>query len=105
MCSIEGKQRGLCIKEFEGTNRGGYTEGLDCGLRPTEPGKFVETMCPLKSQSDLLNQAVSEKQNYEIVKQIVCDSYLNHYQAIVDRIIEGDETAELPNWLAHCEVE
>jgi len=29
MCSEEGKQRGLCVREFEGINRGGYTEGAE----------------------------------------------------------------------------
>jgi len=98
MCSEEGKQRGLCIREFEGINRGGYTEGAEC---LTQLGK---TMCPLKDWNALITSAISAEENYTEIEDLVCEKYLNQYQHLVQRIQEGDETAELPHWLAHCEV-
>ncbi len=98
MCSVEGKQRGLCIKEFEGINRGGYTEGAEC---VTQMGK---TMCPLKDWNELITSAISTEENYSEIQKLVCEKFLNQYSALVDRIKAGDETAKLPNWLAHCEI-
>jgi len=97
MCSVEGKQRGLCIKEFEGTNRGGYTEGAEC---LTQMGRV---MCPLIDYNKLISSAISAEDNYTEIEQLVCDKYLNQYQHLVERIIAGEDL-ELPNWLAHCEV-
>ena len=101
MCSVEGKQRGLCIKEFEGVNRGGYTEGAECAIRP---GTLTETMCPLKDYNALISSAISAEENYTEIEKLVCEKYLNQYQALVDRIKAGDGTAKLPHWLSHCEV-
>jgi len=98
MCSIEGKQRGLCVKEFEGINQGGYTEGAEC---LTQLGK---TMCPLKDYNELISSSISAEENYTEIQKLVCEKYLNQYSALVERIKAGDETAQLPNWLAHCEV-
>jgi len=98
MCSEEGKARGLCIKEFEGINRGGYTEGLAC---TTQLGKV---MCPLINYNILIASAISEQSNYAVIQDLVCEKFLNQYSALVERIQSGDETAQLPNWLAHCEV-
>lgn len=99
MCSQEGKQRGLCIKEFEGTNRGGYTEGAEC---VTQMGRV---MCPLIDYNKLITSAISAEENYSVIEDLVCEKFLNQYTALVERIKAGDETAELPNWLAHCEIE
>lgn len=98
MCSEAGKSRGLCVKEFEGINRGGYTEGAEC---VTQMGK---TMCPLQDWNELITSAISAQDNYSVIKDLVCEKYLNQYTALVERIKAGDETAQLPNWLAHCEV-
>jgi len=99
MCSTEGKQRGLCIKEFEGTNRGGQPEGAEC---ITQLGRV---MCPLIDWNASISSAISAEENYTVIQNLVCEKYLNQYQALTDRILAGDETAQLPNWLAHCEVE
>jgi len=99
MCSTEGKQRGLCIGEFEGINRGGYTEGAEC---LTQLGK---TMCPLKDYNALIASAISTQDNYAVIQDLVCEKFLSQYSALVERIKAGDETAQLPNWLAHCEIE
>jgi len=98
MCSEEGKQRGLCVREFEGINRGGYTEGAEC---LTQLGK---TMCPLKDWNEQITSAISAEENYTVIENLVCEKYLNQYQALVERIRAGDETAQLPGWLAHCEI-
>jgi len=98
MCSEVGKQRGLCVKEFQGINRGGYTEGAEC---VTQMGK---TMCPLRDWNELISSAISAQDNYSVINDLVCEKYLNQYSALVERIKSGDETAQLPNWLAHCEV-
>jgi len=103
MCSVTGKQRGLCITEFEGINRGGYTEGAECGTTPNPTGPPT-VVCPLKDYNELISTAVSVEDNYTNVQKLVCERYLNQYQHLVDRIRSGDETAILPNWLAHCEV-
>ena len=105
MCSQEGKQRGLCIKEFEGINRGGYTGGAECQVRPAEPGAEIITMCPLFDYNTHISSAISAEENYTVIEKLVCEKYMNQYQALIDRIKSGDETAKLPNWLAHCEVE
>ena len=98
MCSVEGKQRGLCIKEFEGINRGGYTEGAECS---TQMGRV---MCPLIDYNKLISSAITAEENYTEIEKLVCEKYMNQYTAIVERIKAGDESAQLPNWLAHCEV-
>jgi len=103
MCSVTGKQRGLCITEFEGVNRGGYTEGAECGTTPNPTGPPT-VVCPLKEYNELISTAVSVEDNYINVQKLVCERYLNQYQHLVERIRSGDETAILPNWLAHCEV-
>lgn len=99
MCSIAGKQRGICVKEFEGINRGGYTEGAEC---LTQMGRV---MCPLIDYNKLITTALSAEQNYDVIKELVCEKYLDQYSALVNRIKAGDKTAQLPNWLAHCEIE
>jgi len=98
MCSAEGKSRGLCVTEFEGINRGGYTEGLAC---VTQLGKV---MCPIINYNILIASAISEESNYDVIQNLVCEKFLNQYTALVERIQSGDETAELPNWLSHCKV-
>ena len=110
MCSVEGKQRGLCIKEFTGINQGGFSYdsagnivGAECGIRPSETG--IPTLdCPLNDYNALISSAISAEENYTEIEKIVCDKYLSQYQNLVERIIAGDETAELPHWLQHCEV-
>jgi len=98
MCSEKGKQLGLCVQEFEGINRGGYTEGAEC---LTQMGRV---MCPLIDYNKLITNAISAEDNYSNIENLVCDKYLSQYQHLVQRIQEGDETAELPHWLAHCQV-
>jgi len=98
MCSEEGKQRGLCVREFEGINRGGYTEGAEC---LTQMGRV---MCPLIDYNKLISSAISAEDNYSNIEKLVCEKYLSQYQHLVQRIQEGDETAQLPHWLIHCNV-
>jgi len=98
MCSEEGKQRGLCVGEFEGINRGGYTEGAEC---LTQMGRV---MCPMIDYNKLITNAISAEDNYSNIEDLVCEKYLSQYQHLVQRMQEGDENAELPHWLAHCEV-
>ena len=91
-------------------NRGGFSYdasgnivGAECGIRPSETG--IPTLdCPLKDYNAMISSAISAEENYSEVEKIVCDKYLSQYQNIVERIIAGDETAELPHWLQHCEV-
>jgi len=75
-------------------NRGGPTEGAECGLIPSETG-YPTQVCPQKAYNDSLSNAVSEKENYDIIQQLVCDKYLGQYE----------HQKEIPHWLAHCEIE
>jgi len=106
MCSQEGKQRGLCIGEFEGINRGGFktdSQGNIIGAEClTQLGK---TMCPEKDYNELISSAISAEENYTEIQKLVCEKFLSQYSALVERIKAGDESAQLPNWLAHCEIE
>ena len=105
MCSEKGKQLGLCVKEFEGINQGGFRTddagnivGAEC---LTQLGRV---MCPQIDYNKLITNAISAEDNYSNIEKLVCDKYLSQYQHLVQRIQEGDETAQLPHWLAHCEV-
>jgi len=82
-------------------NRGGPTEGAECGPKPGVSG---ESLCPQKAFQASLTYAVSEEANYDVIQKLVCDAYLNQYTALVERIRAGDVTAELPAWLAHCDI-
>ena len=99
---------GGCIPHDEDDKRceqrGGYTAGAQCQLRPVEPGITSDVMCPLQELQSYLTTTVTVEQNWTIVKQLVCDTYLPQYESIVNRILEGDENTELPEWLNHCEL-
>jgi len=83
--------------------RGGYTEGAECGFTPNPTGPPTP-VCPLQDYNALISSAISAEENYTEIQNLVCDKYLNQYSALVERIQAGDESAQLPNWLAHCEV-
>jgi len=103
-CSVAGKQRGLCVNGDVGFPETNYPEGKACQIRPVEPGITAELMCPLASLNSYLTTTSTEDQQWEIVQQLVCDTYLIQYGHLVERIQAGDETAELPGWLEHCEL-
>jgi len=86
-------------------NRGGFSldkagniKGADC---LTQLGRV---MCPMIDYNAAISSAISAKQNYSEIEKLVCDKYLSQYQHLVERIQAGDETAKLPHWLEHCEV-
>jgi len=85
-------------------NRGGPTEGAKCGFVPSETG-FPREVCPLRDYNIEISRAISTEDNYANIENLVCEKYLSQYSALVDRILTGDETAQLPHWLSHCEVE
>jgi len=92
-------------------NRGGFTTdesgtviGAECGTTPNETGPPT-AVCPIRDYNAMISQAVSEEGNYANIEKLVCANYLSQYQHLVERIESGDETAELPHWLSHCEVE
>lgn len=79
-------------------NRGGQTEGAEC---LTQMGR---TMCPMRDYNILISQAITVEDNYSEIERLVCEKYLGQYEALVSRIRSGDETAEMPKWLSHCEI-
>ena len=92
-------------KEFSGENRGGFSAGKECDIRPVAPGLTVELMCPMASLNSYLTTTPTKEQQWATVQQLVCDTYLMvHYTDLVERILAGDEKAELPHWLNHCEL-
>ena len=97
---------GGCVPQDEDDKRceqrGGYTEGKDCQLRPVEPGVLSDVMCPLQELQTYLTTAVTANENWTVIKQLVCDTYIPQYESIVNRIREGDADAQLPDWLSHC---
>lgn len=92
-------------------NRGGFTTdesgnivGAECGTTPNETGPPT-SVCPLTDYNKQIASAISAEDNYANIEKLVCDKYMNQYQALVERILAGDENAQLPHWLAHCEVQ
>jgi len=102
-CSEAGKQRGLCIRESIATETN-YPPGKACGIRPVEPGLTAEIMCPLASLNSYLTTTPTKDQHWATIQQLICDTYLVQYAHLVERIQAGDEDAELPDWLKHCEL-
>lgn len=89
-------------KELSGENRGGYSTGKECQLRPVEPGITSNVMCPLQELQSYLTTTLTVEQNWTVIQQLVCDTYMGQYESIVNRIREGDSSAVLPDWLSHC---
>lgn len=66
-CSTEGKQRGLCVREFTGLNRGSQPEGKLCQFNPTTQ---AIDLCPIKALAEYDAQKIK---TYDTATTVLCD--------------------------------
>jgi len=98
MCADENLHLNLCGHEFDGINKGGYTEGADCqidGQPASEGGSAAEERCPLRALEAHERNQPTTAEIFEAIQESICDEYLGQYEYLAIDL--------RPDWLAHCQ--
>lgn len=96
-CQEAQKALKLCPEEFHGTNRGGYTDGLECqtlGQPSSKGGDAPLTRCPMQEMAAYLADDISTEELWAEIYKAQCDAYEIQYAHLA--------YDKKPIWIQHC---